>query len=167
MVFREGILDEVGGNRSMNKKWKSFLEKLQNRIVLRIHLSFFNSELYWAVFCTSLELMHVCWETGASQVALVVPVCQCRRHRFNPWVGKITGVGNGNPLQYSCLENSVDRGAWWATVHRITKSQTWLKWLSTHSQEQKKAWWGQGKRTPSPPKKSLWRKKDHVKENVW
>ena len=32
--------------------------------------------------------------------------------------------GNGNPLQYSCLENSMDRGAWWATVHGITKSQT-------------------------------------------
>jgi len=34
------------------------------------------------------------------------------------------GAGNDNPLQYSCLENSMDRGAWWATVHRITKSQT-------------------------------------------
>ena len=33
------------------------------------------------------------------------------------------GVGNGNPLQYSCMENSMDRGAWWATVHGITKSQ--------------------------------------------
>ena len=37
-----------------------------------------------------------------------------------------SGVGNGNPLQYSCLENSMDRGAWWATVHGVTKSQTWL-----------------------------------------
>ena len=34
------------------------------------------------------------------------------------------GVGNGNPLQYSCLENSMDRGAWWAAVHGITKSWT-------------------------------------------
>ena len=34
------------------------------------------------------------------------------------------GEGNGNPLQYSCLENSMDRGAWWATVHGVTKSQT-------------------------------------------
>ena len=32
--------------------------------------------------------------------------------------------GNGNPLQYSCLENLMDRGAWWTTVHRVTKSQT-------------------------------------------
>ena len=40
--------------------------------------------------------------------------------------GKSPGVGNGNPLQYSCLENSRDRGAWQATVHRVPKSQTWL-----------------------------------------
>ena len=36
------------------------------------------------------------------------------------------GKGHGYPLQYSCLEKSMDRGAWWATVHRVTKSQTWL-----------------------------------------
>ena len=40
------------------------------------------------------------------------------------------GVGNGNPLQYSCLENPMDRGAWWATVHGVAKSQTQLKWPS-------------------------------------
>ena len=39
---------------------------------------------------------------------------------------EITGEGNGNPLQYSCLENSMDRGAWRATVHGVAKSQTWL-----------------------------------------
>ena len=36
------------------------------------------------------------------------------------------GEGNGNPLQYSCLENPMDGGAWWATVHGVAKSQTWL-----------------------------------------
>ena len=40
-----------------------------------------------------------------------------------PGSGRSLGEGNGNPLQYSCLENSMDRGAWWATVHRVTKSQ--------------------------------------------
>ena len=38
--------------------------------------------------------------------------------------GRSSGGGNGNPLQYSCLENPMDRGAWWATVHRVAKSQT-------------------------------------------
>ena len=41
-----------------------------------------------------------------------------------PGSGRSPGEGNGNPLQYSCLENSIDRKAWWATVHRIAKSWT-------------------------------------------
>ena len=36
----------------------------------------------------------------------------------------LIGEGNGTPLQYSCLENSMDRGAWWAAVHGVTKSRT-------------------------------------------
>ena len=43
-----------------------------------------------------------------------------------PGLGRSTGVGNGNPLHYSCLETSMDRGAWWAIVHGVAKSQTWL-----------------------------------------
>ena len=61
------------------------------------------------------------------------PCCQggrCRRSRFNPWVGKIPWRGHGNPLQYSCLENPLDRGAWWAMIHRVAKSQRWLKRVS-------------------------------------
>ena len=46
------------------------------------------------------------------------------------------GVGNGNPLQYSSLENSMDRGAWQAMAHRVTKSQTRLKQLSMHEPKQ-------------------------------
>ena len=41
-----------------------------------------------------------------------------------PGSGRFPGEGNGNPLHYSCLENSTDRGAWWATVHEVAKSQT-------------------------------------------
>ena len=41
-----------------------------------------------------------------------------------PGLGRSLGVGNGYPLQYSCLENSMDRGGWWATVHGVAKSQT-------------------------------------------
>ena len=47
--------------------------------------------------------------------------CQCRRHGFDPWVGKIPKEGNRNQLQYSCLGNPIDRGAWWVTVHRVAK----------------------------------------------
>ena len=41
-----------------------------------------------------------------------------------PGLGRSPGEGNDNPLQYSCLENPMDKGAWQATVHRVTKSQT-------------------------------------------
>ena len=44
-----------------------------------------------------------------------------------PGSGRSPGGGHGNPLQYSCLENLMDRGAWWATVHRVAKSQTQMK----------------------------------------
>ena len=43
-----------------------------------------------------------------------------------PGLGRSPGEGNGNPLQYSCLENPMDRGAWWFTVHRVAKSRTQL-----------------------------------------
>ena len=43
-----------------------------------------------------------------------------------PRSGQSTREGNGNPLQHSCLGNLMDRGAWWATVHRVSKSQTRL-----------------------------------------
>ena len=42
----------------------------------------------------------------------------------SPGLRRSLGEGNGNPLQYSCLENPMDRGAWWAIVHGITESQT-------------------------------------------
>ena len=41
-----------------------------------------------------------------------------------PELGKAPAVGNGNLVQYSCLENSMDRGTWWATAHEVTKSWT-------------------------------------------
>ena len=44
-----------------------------------------------------------------------------KRPGFDPWVGKSPGEENGNPLQYSCLENPMDRGTWWAIVHGVTK----------------------------------------------
>jgi len=55
-----------------------------------------------------------------------------------PESGRTTGVGNGNPLQYSCLGNSMDRGAWWTMVHGSAKSRTWL---STHKHTHTHAHW--------------------------
>ena len=62
---------------------------------------------------------------GASLVAQVVKNMPAMQEtQINPW--RSPGDRNGNPLQCSCLENPMNRGAWWATVHRVAKSQTWL-----------------------------------------
>ena len=52
--------------------------------------------------------------------------CQCRKFGFSSWVGKIPGEGNGNPLQYSCLGNPMNRGTWQAVLHGVANSPTWL-----------------------------------------
>ena len=49
-----------------------------------------------------------------------------------PGSGWSPGGGHSNPLRYSCLESPMDRGAWWARVHKVTQNQTQLKWLSMH-----------------------------------
>ena len=51
-------------------------------------------------------------------------VCSAAEPGLIPVLGRSPGEGKGNPLQYSCLENLMDRGAWRATVHGITKSRT-------------------------------------------
>jgi len=65
----------------------------------------------------------------ASQVALLVKKTACQFRRFKrliPELGRSTGGQHGNPLQYSCLENLMDRGAWRAIVHGLVKSQRGL-----------------------------------------
>ena len=74
----------------------------------------------------------------ASRVVLVVKILpanagDARDTGSIPGLGRSPGGGHGNPLQYLCLENPMDRGAWWAIVHRVAKSWTQLKQLSTHT----------------------------------
>ena len=78
----------------------------------------------WILFITEL-----CPLTGASQVALVVKkppanAGDVRDESLIPGLGRSPGEGNGNPLQYYCMENPMGRGARRATVHRITQSWT-------------------------------------------
>ena len=73
----------------------------------------------------------------ATQVALLVknPLANAgdiRNVGSSPGSERSPGKGHGNPLWYSCLENPMDRGAWWATVRRVAKSRTRLKRLSRH-----------------------------------
>ena len=80
----------------------------------------------------------VSYSFGASQVALMVKKLPANAGDIKdsssiPGFGKSPGGGHGNPLQCSCLEKSMDRRAWGATVHRVTQSQTPLKRFSTHA----------------------------------
>ena len=89
--------------------------------------------------CFTLEVnTKVYLNYGASQVVPVVrslpaKVGDIRDVGLIPGSGRSLGEGNGYPIQYSCLGNPMDRGAWGATVHRVAKSQTWLKILSVHT----------------------------------
>ena len=76
-----------------------------------------------------------CFHLGL-QVALVVKNLLARQETDAGLISRSerpSGVGHGNPFQYSCLVNPMDRGAWGATVHRVAKSWTWLKKLSMHA----------------------------------
>ena len=76
-------------------------------------------------------------QIGASQVVLEnlpANAGDVRDAGLIPGSGRSPGGGCGNPLQYSCLENPMDRGAWQAIVHRVAKSQTQLKHLFMSTQ---------------------------------
>ena len=78
------------------------------------------------------------WKPSSSFTSDVVPLCvwwkhRCREYRFNPWVGKIPWSREWQTTLVFLPGNSMDRGAWKATVHGVIKSQTWLStWAHTH-----------------------------------
>ena len=84
-----------------------------------------------------LEVSGTCWTINRWRVYSYIgfprwlgdkaSTWRCRRYGFNSWIGRSPGEGNGKSLQYSCLGNPMDRGTWWATVHRVPKSQMWLR----------------------------------------
>ena len=85
-------------------------------------------QLYKSHQCTNHFRRFECLFPGGSQVK--VSACNAGDLGLIPGSGRSPGEGNGTPLQYSCLENPMDRGAWWATVHGVAKSQTRLRDLT-------------------------------------
>ena len=97
----------------------------QSDLVIYIHTFFFKTFF-------SIMVYHWILNIGASQVALVIKNLPADAGNVRdvgsvPGLGRSPGGGHGNPLQYSCLENPMSRGAFLATVHGVTKSQTQLK----------------------------------------
>ena len=135
--------------RNVNQKILISLKLLQNwwaRYKLNVMKEAFPPLLlYMSIKVAEFEITNSIFlspprHVWASQVALVVknpPVNAGETRDIGLKIPMIQrrfpGAGHGNPLQYSCLENPMDRGAWLATAHWFTKSQTWLKWLSTHT----------------------------------
>ena len=76
-------------------------------------------------FC-QMPFFCIFWDDHGSESESKESSCSVGNSGSIPESGRSLGEGNSYPLQYSCLENSVDREAWWATVHRVTKSWTWL-----------------------------------------
>ena len=98
----------------------------------------FNTENYISKFSVGTSLTR-CWNKDSKREGLWFikgfsggsngkeSDCSVWQLGSIPGSGRSPGEGNGYPLQYSCLENAVDRRAWWAIVHGVAKSQTWLK----------------------------------------
>ena len=75
-----------------------------------------------------VHVKSLCSTFGGSEVK--ASACNVGDLGSIPGLGRSPGEGNGNPLQYSCLENPMDGGAWWATVHGVAKSRTQLSDLT-------------------------------------
>ena len=88
-----------------------------------LHLSNQNNLIVKYVY----EKLTTCYQsTGVPRWLSKEPTCQAGNVCSIPWSGRSPGEGNGNPLKHSCLGNLMNRGAWRATVHEVTKSQTQL-----------------------------------------
>ena len=102
---RDCVVNTEGLINSWKKRWFSSLTEKQKSLGLEISLTNYGRK--WA--------------------------CNSGDTSLNLALEDSPGGGHGSPLQDSCLENPIDRGAWQATVHRVAKSGTWLKWLSMHA----------------------------------
>ena len=109
----------------------------------------------------SIPVLTISWKIMWKHLKSFQCLCIIIKNKL-PVIG-FTGEGNGNPLQYSCLENSMDRGAWQATVHGVAKNQAWLS--NYHSigftSEEPACQWSRHKRCGFDPwvRKIPWRKK--------
>ena len=126
-----GSQDKVNHNENRRELWEYLFT---TKIVF-----IFQGNGYTDSWCICICLAaHLCFFVGfLGGTSGKESTCQCRRllreAELIPDLGSSPEGGHGNPLQYSCLRNPMDRGAWWTTVHKVAKSRTWLKWVSIHA----------------------------------
>ena len=121
------LLNWASTNLGISIKKKKERETLLKIRVLNISMKSISQ-------CKNIYLYILSW---AFQVTLVVKNLlaserDIKRCGFYPWVGKILWRRAWQSIPIFFLENPLDRGAWWATAHRVTKGQIWLKWLGTY-----------------------------------
>ena len=101
-----------------NSPKTSFSCKTKKYTLINIH-----NYTYYILYCIKVKMISLSlwnlWYGKASAYNAGDP-------GLIPGLGRYSGEGNGNPIQYSCLENPMDRGTWWAAVHGVAKSRTWL-----------------------------------------
>ena len=108
----------------MNRK-KRIVKEFRINKYTPLSYCFFNVAFISIVLCKKVGLR---WWLSSKESA-----CNAGATGSVLGLGRSPGGGHDNPLQYSRLENPTDRGAWWATIYRVAKSRTRLKWLSTHA----------------------------------
>ena len=122
----------------LNTMSKRFMPKVYSVFIISAHFIYFDLFLYimWnrapaSLFCMWISscLSKSCW-TICFSLGLTGNFDTCLTLRTTV---QCIGEGNGNPLQCSCLETPRDGGAWWAAIHGVTQSRTWLKRLSSSS----------------------------------
>ena len=132
--FRAGWLHKLFG--ILHKRFFSF-PLFINSIIYLYQNGFMDIHfILWVIIQYYLILLIQLWPLGALKSSCHTPFIVVFEQFVKLWYYINTPWnhwgGHGNPLQYSCLENLMDRGAWWATAHRVTKSQIQLKRLSIH-----------------------------------
>ena len=117
----------------------------QNSILISSHFSFSPILSLWQtlIFLSIVDENSLSYQVkkkkgfpGGSEVK--ASACNVGDLGLIPGSGRSPGEGNGNPFQYSCLENPMDGGAWWATVHGVTKSRTQLRDFTSSLQRTKR-----------------------------
>ena len=139
-------LGKIEGRRKRGRQWVRWLDGITDAMDMNLGKlqEMVRDREAWCFspwgYKESTQLVN--WTTRklitASQVMLVVKNPPANAGDIRD-AGSVSGLGrspeggHGNPLQYSCLENPLDKWTWQAIVHRVAKSWTWLKWLSTHA----------------------------------
>ena len=123
-LYEKGFFTEIGTNRIYVHLLYVYVYVCIYIYILCICICVCVSVCVCVCVCVHVGLL---WWHGSKE-----STCNARDPSWTPGSGRSSGGGHGNPLQYSCLENPMDRGAWGAEVHRVAKSWTWLKWLNTH-----------------------------------